>query len=254
MTNKYLAPLAAGIGGMASVLIQLAHNLVSNEGFNGGIGYLGGLAIFFGLGASVAIFYSETNAQKAFLLGIGLPALIATGQTVRQTGEPLRSVVDIFPAAHAQTIPTPPSPTPRAIPASPANAETVIPDLQNRQSQPPKPLPLAQTIQFKYKEPCQDCEIWFLDKNDKPIAKNLVNSESPASNRVAIPEAATAFKVIDPQSSPSVVPLPARGLPAKQAIEVEFERKYNVWGDLQRGLGAFGKKSYEQSVTVKPTP
>jgi hypothetical protein len=254
MSNKYLAPLAAGIGGVAPVLIQLAHDLVSTAGFHGGVGFFGGLAIFFGLGASAAIFYSETNAQKAFLLGIGLPALIATGQTVRQTGESRISAVDLFPTAYAQTNMASPLSTPRTIEANPGIAEPAITNRQTRQLQQTQASPLGQAIQFKYKEPCKDCEIWFLDKNNKLIMKNMVNTESQASSPIEIPESATAFKVIDPQSSPSVVPLPRRNVQSEQAIEVEFQRKYNAWDDLQRGLGAFGKKSYVQEINIKPAP
>ena len=76
-----LIALAAGIGGIAPNLVNLAQGFTGDAPYLPGFIYYVGVAIFFGLGASVALIFAETDHRKAFILGISLPALIAAVQT-----------------------------------------------------------------------------------------------------------------------------------------------------------------------------
>ena len=80
-----IAAFAFGaVGGAAPSLLDLAARAQVDQMPAGG--YYVALAIFAFLGGTIALAYKELVTHKAFLLGIGTPALIVAGGTVVNAG------------------------------------------------------------------------------------------------------------------------------------------------------------------------
>jgi len=216
MTSKLTIALAAGTGGIAPSLVHLAQGFIKSNPDVPGFFYFVGVAIFFGLGALVAFFFAETEAKKAFFLGIGLPALIATAQAQG----PLKSAfTHLIPSAYAQaTVPVPPVASERQ----------------------PK-------LSFKPSTDCKECEIWFTNSAGTVISKQMLDS-STNSSAIAIPKGASKFGVADPKSNFKLVPVPEV---SNTPVTIEFERKYSPLNDLRRGLGDYNIKSYDADIQIK---
>jgi len=209
--------LASGTGGIAPSLIHLAQGYIKSNPDLPGIFYFIGVAIFFGLGAVVAIFFAETNPKKAFFLGIGLPALIATAQT---QGSPKTAFLEFWPSAYAQT---------------------------SAAAQPSRSAPSI--LDFKAAASCDGCELWFSNADGKVISKKIIGPSSAAES-IQIPTGATTVGVADPKTNFKPVPIPKK---PDSTITLEFNRKYSPWNDLRRGLGAYDLKSYDAIVEMKAT-
>ncbi|MES2951755.1 MAG: hypothetical protein V4858_24775 [Pseudomonadota bacterium] len=222
MTSKMIIALAAGTGGVAPSAVHLAQGFVKANPDVPGLFYFLGVAIFFALGALVAFFFSETEAKKAFFLGIGLPALIATAQT--QGGVPATPPTAwtnlFFPSAYAQA----------SAPARPASADT-----------PPK-------LQFKPSTDCKQCEIWFTDAEGAVVSKQVLGAPTVRPKTIAVPKGATQFGIADPKTNFKWVPIPAE---PNAPVTIEFDRKYSPLNDLRRGLGNYDLKSYDQKIQLK---
>ncbi len=217
MTSKFLIAMAAGTGGIAPSSVHLAQGFIKTNPDVPGLFYFLGVAIFFALGALVAFFFSETEAKKAFFLGIGLPALIATAQTQTPTKLALENII---PSAHAQA----------SAPARPASADT-----------PPK-------VQFKPPADCKQCEIWFADSDGAVVSKQILGAPSNRTKSVAVPKGATQFGIADPKTNFKLVPIPAE---SNTPMTIEFDRKYSPLNDLRRGLGNYELKAYDPKIQLK---
>lgn len=203
--------LASGTGGIAPSLVHLAQSL-TKEGSNvPGPLYFVGVAIFFVLGALVAFFFAETDARKAFFLGIGLPALITTAQTQPST----KNIADaFFPSAYAQASPTTPS--------------------------------AADALRFKPTTDCKACELWFADREGKIISKQVLEPAAGVQ-AVEVPKGAAAVGVADPKSNFELFQIPKRtGVPPT----ITFDRRYSPLNDLRRGLGDYNLKSYDARLKL----
>lgn len=215
MTSKLIIAMAAGTGGIAPSAVHLAQGFIKANPDVPGFFYFVGVGIFFALGALVAFFFAETEAKKAFFLGIGLPALIATAQTQNPSKLALD---DIFPSAFAQAI----------LPLHP-----VASDAQSK-------------LQFKPSTECKQCEIWFADTEGAVIQKQLLGSPNHSKN-IVVPKGATQFGIADPKSNFKFVPIPVdSGAP----FTIEFDRKYSPLNDLRRGLGNYELKAYEPKIQI----
>ncbi|MGJ7488226.1 hypothetical protein ACSFA2_23380 [Variovorax sp. LT2P21] len=214
MSNLTIA-FAAGTGGVAPSLIHLAQGFIALNPDVPGVFYFFGVLIFFFLGALVAFFFAETSAKKAFFLGIGLPALVATAQT---KGLP-KVVAELVPSAHAQAVT-------QVIKAPPQKK--------------------GQTINFKASSDCKGCELWFANSSGEIIAKEISTSSSGSWQPVAVPAGAAAIGVADPKSNFKLVPVPLSA--DNSSVTLEFDRKYSPLKDLRRGLGDYDIKSYDPSI------
>lgn len=211
MPVQLLIAVSAGVGGVAPSLVHLAQGFLKPIPEVPGPFYFVGVGIFFLLGALVAFSFAETNARKAFFLGIGLPALVATAQT---QGIPKNIALSLIPSAYAQISD-----------ASPPNTR-------------------FSSITFKPAVECKGCELWFTDSDGKVIAKEILGA-TPTPRQVIVPKEATAFGVADPKSNFRLVPVP-KDSPGE--IAVEFDRKYSPLKDLRRGLGDYDLKAYDPNV------
>lgn len=227
MNPKLFVAIAAGTGGIAPNLIHLGQGMLQQlPTAIPGLMYFGGMSIFFGLGAMVAMFFAETNARKAFLLGIGLPALIATAQN-----HPGRKVglMDLFPTAYAQS--------PAAIPSIPPASSSAV-------SIPERRVAISVELGFE----CKGCELWFADSTGQVLTKNVLASQNIFAKTWTIPSQAKKVAIIDPKSNARFVSIPQD---SGATVNIEFDRKYSPWSDFRRGLGAYDLKSYEQVIEIK---
>lgn len=106
--------ITAGLGGISPYLVTLSKNLVAaaphtNVHFSDLIDfeYFAGLALIALIGATVALAFKETDLKKAFILGIGAPALIAS--TFRDSEQKTTSMAfpNLTTAAYADELPSP---------------------------------------------------------------------------------------------------------------------------------------------------
>ena len=213
MPAPLVVALASGTGGIAPSLVHLAQGFVKQITEVPGPLYFVGVGIFFLLGALVAYFFAETNARKAFFLGIGLPALIATAQT---TGTPRNLVAAFIPSAHAQAAPTPPA------------AAT------------------AEALRFRAGTECNQCELWFADPRGKIISKQVLEP-AKGVQAIEVPKGAAAVGVADPKSNFELFQLPKR---ADAPPTITFDRKYSPLNDLRRGLGDYNIRSYDAQLKL----
>ena len=214
MSANFIIALAAGVGGVAPSLIHLAQGFIRPTPEVPGPFYFVGVGIFFGLGALVAFVFAETNARKAFFLGIGLPALVATAQTQGATKSVIAAMI---PSAYAQVI------------------RPVVPKLR----------PLTPSLTFKSSAECKGCELWFANSRGTIISKQILTSPSTAQ-KVLFPKDATSFGVADPKSNFKLLEVPRE---STNPITVEFDRKYSPIKDFRRGLGDYDLKAYDPKVT-----
>jgi len=212
MTSKLTIAMAAGTGGIAPSVVHLAQGFIKSSPDIPGVFFYIGLTIFFGLGALVALLFAETDPRKAFFLGVGLPALIATAQTQG----PVKTV-SLVSYAYAQVSPISPT-APRIQPM----------------------------ISFRSITDCKGCEIWFADSDGKIISKEVLNSPEKLSV-IMVPVKASKFGVSDPKSNFTLVPVPKH---SKSDVIVEFDRKYSPLNDLRRGLGDYDLKSYDTNIEL----
>lgn len=211
MRTPFVVALAAGTGGIAPNLVHLAQGFINHNPNVPGPLYFVGVAIFFALGALVAFFFAETNAKKAFFLGIGLPALIATAQT---TGAPKKIVAAVISTAYAQA------------PVSPTATTTAV--------------------RFKSATECRQCELWFADHEGRIISKQILQ---PAGGVQAfdVPRGAAAVGVADPKSNFELFQIPKQ---SDTPPTITFDRKYSPWKDLRRGLGDYDIRSYDPELKL----
>jgi hypothetical protein len=230
--QQFLIGLAAGTGGIAPNLVNLAQGFIGQTPNTPGALYYVGVAIFFILGAIVALIFAETDHRKAFFLGVSLPAFIAAAQTQSKAPQPeLKaqvSIADFFPSARAQSQDIAPSPR-----------------LVTQKSSP-------QHLNLKSKSDCIQCELWFMDDNGSLLEKKYI-ADLSATTMVILPSGATQFAVGNYKINPTVVKLPKD---VDSPITIEFATKYNAWNDLKRGLGNYGIRPYDaqlKTIVVPPT-
>lgn len=68
---------AAGFGGIAPNFFRVASDLQHGDSLPD-VTYLIGVLMFFGMGAATALSFGETEAKKAFFLGLSLPSMFQT--------------------------------------------------------------------------------------------------------------------------------------------------------------------------------
>jgi hypothetical protein len=222
MPPKFIIAIASGTGGIAPSLMHLAQGFVKQNPDVPGLFYYFGVMIFFALGAVVALLFAETNAKKAFFLGIGLPALIATAQS---QGTDKTVSLNLIPSAYAQQANTLSAPSVAA-------------------SAPP-----LQQVKFRAANECKSCELWFEDASGIVISKHILDATANAK-LINIPKGSKSVAVFDQKTNMLSIDLTKHTAPA---LTIEFDRKYNPWKDLRRGLGDYGLKSYDAVVELKPT-
>lgn len=219
---QILVGAAAGIGGSAPNLVNLAQGFISNPPSVPGLFFYIGVAIFFLLGAAVALIFSETDFRKAFFLGVSLPAFIAAAQSGPgprlpiDGAKPVAGITLFIASAYAQPV-APPLGTQKAI---------------------------SRSISVESHQPCVGCEIWFLNKAGRPIEKRYV-PHLKGKLIFDVPNDATQFGIWNDKINPQIWELPT-GSP--KDVVYEFSYEYNRWNDLKRGLGDYNVRPYDGTI------
>lgn len=236
---QLLIAVAAGIGGIAPNIVNLAQSFTSNSPTVPPALYWVGMAIFFLLGAAVALIFCETAHSKAFFLGVSLPAFIAAAQShhgnVPPVGTPKHAVETkqesgsirwFLGVAHAlepelnQAVPT-----------------------QNSDGDAPPGV-----IKIRPVKPCKDCEVWFYSPKGDPLGKSYFPSLEGETSFV-VPQGATKFGIWNDKINPKLWTLPEKTV---KYPKYEFNYDYNKWNDLKRGLGDYDARSYDSEVLIVP--
>lgn len=212
--NKFLSwvrrdwgiALAAGVGGIAPPLAYLGIDLVYRGGTVPGSSYLLGLAIFFALGAGIALVLKESSVRRALFLGIGLPALVSGA-----ISEATRTAEGYSPAAGPRAyLGLFVSPVMAQMPAQTAN-ELYIPrnaDLPSMTG-------------------------WFYSDSGTPISSIYIPTFTDPTV-VQVPTDAASFKFVHPNFSTEAVPL-SKGDDANTYIELYTRAE--PWSGFKRALG-----------------
>jgi len=96
--KKLIAPgVAAGFGGIAPNLFRLSTDMMGGTELPG-LSYLLGMLMFAIIGGGTALALGETEAKKAFFLGLGLPAMF---QATAQDASSHVASFELFPSAYA---------------------------------------------------------------------------------------------------------------------------------------------------------
>ena len=228
---QLLIVLAAGVGGTASNLVDLAQIWTGRNPWIPGYIYYVGMLIFFGLGATIALIFGETNYRKAFLLGVSLPALIAAAQT--QSGRDIQAaeapkqnalLFQITPGAHAK-------------------------DFGGGVVQPVQMMYGAgdtsdhTTLKLKPKTDCPKCALWLYDQDGKFLEKQRFPDQG-GIHIFLIPEGSSKFGIWNEQINPKIWNLPSN----QTDWSYEFQYDRNLWNDFRRGLGNYNIKPHDLSL------
>ena len=239
--EQALIVTAAGIGGAAANLVDLAQIWTGREPWLPGPIYYVGLLIFFIMGAAVALIFAETDHRKAFFLGISLPALIAAAQTHGSNGFPTNAETievgssSFFNTAFAQQTPTP-SPNLSA-------EENPIKGLAEEENQKP----IVGSLQLIPNKECPYCELYFYDKNGQFLQK-LPLDKGSEDNIFLLPENAEQFGVWNKRINPKIWAIPPE---TDKERKFEFTYDGNLWNDFRRGLVDFNIRPYDIEITPK---
>ena len=260
--------LAAGVGGIAPNLVDLAQIWTGKAPWIPEPIYYVGLSIFFALGSAVAFIFSETDRRKAFFLGMSLPALVAAAQTqlgdrIQSEDVPIQeaSLFQIIQTAYAQE-----SDTDNVQPGQATHSATGISD--------------DASLELNSETDCPKCAVWLYDQNGKFLEKQpfpdadkiytfSIPKETPKFGiwneqpnpevwnlppdgekiyTFSIPKETSKFGIWNEQINPKIWNLPPDG---EATWSYEFQYKRNLWNDLRRGLGNYNVKPYDLNLVPK---
>lgn len=236
--SRVVIAMVGGFGGTAPSLVDKAQALYSGDvekwlttTANPWISVacaVGAIAVFFIIGAAIALIYREQQLQKALLLGIGAPALImaaAQGSSTNpkpiEVKPPVSGLFSIVGAAYAQD-----------------------------RSLPPR-VELKVNPGWTQGE-CETCDIKFLGRDGQLISSEPL-SASPAPGGVNVPLGTETIVLSGANANSAAIDVKDLGarLPERQGpvtLDVNVNRSY--WNDLSRSFGAKAVQPYDFSVDV----
>jgi hypothetical protein len=264
--KSLLIGLAGGIGGSASNFLYLGQQLTAQRGSEVSWLYFFGTLIFFGLGAAIALIFQETDAKKAFFLGIGLPALIAAAATAKEplsggklstqaTGSVFLRRLEFVPSAFAQErkpgTSTPATTTRSQHPRQPSPEQPGTPAPSPSTSAPPTTCN-RDMITLVPKQDFQaigDAQLWFFDAKGEAVGtKPIEVQKGQPSISIEVPQKAEKFGVWSPQVTARLWDLPKTDCDLR--LQLTPQRSYT--NDILRGLGARSLKPYEMNIQLSP--
>jgi hypothetical protein len=243
--KRLVITLAAGFGGIAANLLALAVILLQNGGLPQPTYYLA-MCILFIMGAAVALIWGETDARKAFYLGIGLPALLQV--TIQNATAPSPKGL-IAPSSLGFIIPS-------------VSAQPV--DIPKRSGDPTNAVHLGSTVlgstglngtnaitkqdRFLIVLPNKRLPDYpLVVKSGAGEAEMLFKVDAQKTNIFRIPSTAKRIYIQDPAFESVERELPSGQTPV--TIKVDAEK--NVWSGFQRAFGAHNIKDYKLDIDVK---
>ena len=242
--SQALIFVTGGFGGMAPSLFDLAEKLRAIPPDIPGWAYAGSLLILMTIGGGVALAFKETNYLKALLLGLTLPALVASYQSSRDipTGSVINddkaasllgSFVSSALAQSNQTIRVPVSPVADWQQENGSSGYEIVRGLNELEIVPQKR--------------CTKCWLWFYNNNGELVARIPFNSEGDGDGTYTfrVPEQADKFGIWNKLINPYLWDLPQ--LEDNGSPSFDFDYNYNPWKDFMRGFG-YNWKSYDPEV------
>ena len=241
--------LTGGFGGMAPSLFDLTEKLREIPPDIPGWAYIGSLLILMAIGGTVALVFKETNYLKALLLGLTLPAFVASFQSPRDipTGSPstdnggaslLGPFVSSAIAQSDQTIQVPVHSLEGRRRANSSAGHQVVEDLGRLEIVPQRE--------------CTECWLWFYDNNGEFIARVPLEGQQEGAGNVPfmfdVPGQADRFGIWNKSINPYLWELPQPD--DSGALSFEFDYKYNPWKDFMRGFG-YNWKSYDPEISPR---
>ena len=228
MTRKELGIFAAaGIGGSASSLIDLATTLTRGEPWSFGISYFLGVLIFFALGCVMAWVFEETDLRRALFVGLSMPALISSAQTqvdarsqryaIESASEVRTTFSWIFSSVHAQTTRT---------------------DSDQREK----------TLKIKLLQECRGCVVvWTIngEKHHAPVDDLRSADVETVSLRVTPSSKQFELGIWNSEINPKMWTLSSDG-----GLSYDFDYAGNPWNDIRRGLGNYNIRPFDPILTA----
>jgi len=236
--ERVIIALAGGFGGIAPSLIDKARGLQSgeiakwlsdgNDIFVPIICSLAAMAVFFLIGAAVALIYRENVLSKAMVLGIGAPALImAAAAAGGQGGKPVdvsqTSIGQWVSSAYAQDAKSPIKAFDLTVKSGPKSAD------------------------------CSTCSVQILGEDRKLLSVQQLDTSSGTAI-VAVPEGANSIVFSGNNTntvSVDVGSIVQQTPEASMAPVIDIERDRNYWNDVQRSLGDRSIEPYDFNVKIQ---
>jgi hypothetical protein len=229
-----------------------------------GGGYYIALAIFGIIGGGIALVYKEVVTHKAFLLGVGAPALIVAGGNVADQRVSLTGIFSIVPSAIAQEVETSnkPSPSDGAWTQHLTDGKLVVVPIEPRK------------FGGKYVE--SDVHLMFRSTTESGTAQLYDAAELKAQYQIEteIPNNPNFKYAIIPNNTTStllsgkVVTFDQKGArdiwevetnevqipPNEESLKLNFEKKQTFWGGFYDafGMDSFAKKQTQYPAVIEP--
>ena len=205
--------LAAALGGMAPTLVKQAR-IIADGGPLPSPSILVALIIYLALGGCIALIFKETDLKKAFFLGIGVPALIVSGQGGGQVGfgDNIKGAMYFL---------------------SPTTA--LAQEGKEEKVEEQKKLVIVSEMT------CDKCFIRFYSKDGELVAV-LRFPKAPGTHEFPVPRNVSAFGIWNSAITPQLWKL-------KEPTKYVFGYEFKPWNDFWRGLGNDTIRSYDSIVT-----
>ena len=192
--------------------------------------YLFGLALFFSLGGIVALIFGEKNLPKAFFLGLGLPALIASAQVGGPPNYPVSEPSD-SPASSKFF--------------SPSSVYAEEKGNDNGPSEEPPSGDHGQLTIMSLSE-CHNCILWFFNNESEIVGSKPFPGGENTTHSFSIPDGATRFGIWNASINPHLWVLRKEEAPS---YNFAFDYNRNRWNDFRRSLGNYDLRPFDPTVS-----
>ncbi|MFB9952227.1 hypothetical protein ACFFP0_25575 [Rhizobium puerariae] len=231
--------LVGGFGGVAPSLVDKAQAFASGEierwlvsAPNPLISVLCAsvaVAVYFGIGAAIAVIYKEQELQKALLLGIGAPALImAATQGDAQAPKPIEVgwglIGSLVGTAYAQGVTN----------ELPGQFELKVDSSWS-------------------KGECPTCGVTFLGRDGKVLSAQPLSPEEQTT-AIAVPKEAATIVLSGANTNAAsidVKDLEVGAAPKSGPVTLGVDVNRSYWNDLTRSFGARSVKPYDFRVQIE---
>jgi hypothetical protein len=229
--KRITAVFTGFVGGMAPLLITVAHQLVEQTPGvpQKNVGQMiAGMLLFAAIGAFVVFAVGELELIKAFIQGIGAPAMISVylQQAQAQGSLPSRSQ-DRIPAAKVETVPAPqPGASNRSDVGWSLLSSAFAQSAPSNQASIPN-----RVLEVKAKGAIHDITVNFLDAAGQSVGETTVQD---AFARIVIPARATnvVFKKEASVASPADLPTEPGGVIYYEVTGTQGRKEFNLFSSV----------------------
>lgn len=229
--KRITAVVTGFVGGMAPLLITVAHQLVEQAPDlpQKNIGRLIlGMLLFATIGGFVVFAVGEIEVLKAFIQGIGAPAMISMYLQQAETQAEKPS------GGRSQTPPAKVETIPATAPGASNHSNGGLNLLPQAYAQAPSPTSVSipnRVLEVKVKGDIHDVTIDFVDSNGKSVGQTTVQD---AFARIVIPPKATKviFSKEASVASPADLPAQPSGVVYYEVIGTQGRKEFNLFSSI----------------------